>query len=253
MEATGWVLSEAPTASTVVIRANQLAEVDGQTPYADVRVRRALAMAIDNAVLLELGFSGDGTVAANHHVAPIHPEYADIGPSTFDPTAALALLQEAGMADFEHELISIDDTWRKNTCDAAAAQLRDAGINVKRTIIPGSSFWNGWTSYPFSATDWGHRPLGVQVLAVAYRAGEPWNEAGYVNPAFDALLAQALSLADADQRREVMAQIEQMLRDDGVIIQPYWRSTYRHAKPNVIGAEQHPTFEMHLYKYALAA
>ena len=253
MEGTGWTMSEAPTASTVVIRANQLAEVGGVQPYADVRVRRALAMAIDNAVLLELGFSGDGTVAANHHVAPIHPEYADIGPATFDPDAALALLEDAGMADFEHELISIDDTWRKNTCDAAAAQLRDAGINVKRTVIPGATFWNDWTSYPLSATDWGHRPLGVQVLAVAYRTGEPWNEAGYANPEFDALLADALSLADADTRREVMARIEQMLRDDGVIIQPYWRSIYRHARPNVIGAEQHPAFEMHLYKFALAA
>ena len=253
MDGTGWTMTEAPTASTVVIRANQLAEVGGVAPYADVRVRRALAMAIDNAVLLELGFSGDGTVAANHHVAPIHPEYADIGPAIFDPEAALALLEEAGMADFEHELISIDDTWRRNTCDAAAAQLRDAGINVTRTVIPGATFWNDWTSYPLSATDWGHRPLGVQVLAVAYRTGEPWNEAGYANPEFDALLAQALSLADADARREVMARIEQMLRDDGVVIQPYWRSIYRHAKPNVIGAEQHPTFEMHLYKFALAA
>lgn len=253
LDGAGWVMSEAPTASTVVIRANQLAEVEGMTPYADVRVRRALAMAIDNAVLLDLGFSGDGTLAANHHVAPIHPEYADIGPSAADPAAALALMEQAGMADFEHDLISIDDTWRKTTCDAAAAQLRDAGINVKRTVIPGATFWNDWTSYPLSATDWGHRPLGVQVLAVAYRSGEPWNEAGYANPAFDALLAQALSLADADQRRDVMGQIEQMLRDDGVIIQPYWRSIYRHAKPNVIGAEQHPAFEMHLYKFALAA
>ncbi len=253
MAGTDWVMTEAATASTVVIRANQLAEVDGQRPYADVRVRRALAMAMDNAVLLELGFSGDGTVASNHHVAPIHPEYADIGPSAYDPEAALALMEEAGMSDFEHDLVSIDDTWRKDTCDAAAAQLRDAGINVKRTVVPGATFWNDWTSYPFSATDWGHRPLGVQVLAVAYRTGEPWNEAGYANPAFDDLLAQALSLADADARRDVMAQIEQLLRDDGVIIQPYWRSIFRHAKPTVVGVEQHPTFEMHLYKFGLSA
>ncbi|SEN68121.1 peptide/nickel transport system substrate-binding protein [Loktanella fryxellensis] len=253
MEGTGWTLSTAQTAATMVIRANQLAEVDGQRPYADVRVRRALAMALDNAVLLELGMSGDGEVAANHHVAPIHPEYADIGPAEVDPAAALALLEEAGMADFAHDLISIDDTWRKATCDAAAAQWRDAGINVTRTVIPGATFYNDWTTYPLSATDWGHRPLGVQTLAVAYRTGEPWNEAGYSNPDFDALLAQALSLADADARRAVMADIEQLLRDDGVIIQPYWRSVYRHAKPNVVGVEQHPTFEMHLYKFGLSA
>ena len=56
------------------------------------------------------------------------------------------------------------------TCDAVAAQLRDAGINVKRTVLPGSTFWNDWVKYPFSATQWNMRPLGVQVLALAYRS-----------------------------------------------------------------------------------
>ena len=34
-------------------------------------------------------------------------------------------MDEAGMGDFEHELFSIDDAWRKDTTDAVAAQLRD--------------------------------------------------------------------------------------------------------------------------------
>ncbi|MBS1302216.1 ABC transporter substrate-binding protein [Loktanella sp. SALINAS62] len=253
MDGAGWTQSEAVTSSTVVIRPNQKAEVDGTTPYADVRVRRALALAVDNATLLELGFSNDGVVAANHHVAPIHPEYADIGPAEYDPEAAMALLEEAGMQDFEHELISIDDTWRKNTCDAVAAQLRDAGIQVKRTVIPGSTFWNGWTTYPYSATDWGHRPLAVQILALAYRSGETWNESGYSNPEFDSALAEALSLADADARTEVTARLETMLRDDGVVVQPYWRSIYRHFKPEVVGAEQHPAFEINVAQLGFAA
>ena len=45
----------------------------------------------------------------------------------------------------------------------------------------------------------------------------------------------------------------QIMRDEGVVIQPYWRSTYRHHKENVLGAEMHPTFEIHVYKLALAA
>lgn len=165
----------------------------------------------------------------------------------------MALMEEAGMADFEHDLISIDDSWRKPTCDAVAAQLRAAGINVKRTVLPGSTFWNDWTKYPYSATDWAQRPLGVQVLSLAYRSGEAWNESGFANAEFDRLLNEAMAIPDPDQRRELMAQIQQIMRDEGVIIQPYWRSTYRHAKPEVIGAEQHPTFEIHVYKLGWAA
>ena len=50
---------------------------------------------------------------------------------------------------------------------------------MKRTVIPGSSFWNDWTKYAWSTTEWNMRPLGVQVLALAYRSGEAWNEAAY--------------------------------------------------------------------------
>ena len=249
----GWTKSEAVTANTVVIRPNQQAEVDGIKPYADARVRRALAMAVDNAVLLELGFSGNGRVAENHHVAPLHPEYAELPAPVHDPAAAKALMEEAGLADFEHDLISIDDTWRKDTSDAVAAQLRDAGIPVRRTILPGSTFWNDWAQYPFSTTDWAQRPLGVQVLALAYRSGEAWNESAFANAEFDALLSDALAIADADQRRTVMAKLQQIMQDEGVVTQPYWRAIYRHYREGVLGAEMHPTFEIHVSKLALAA
>ncbi len=249
----GWGKSEAITANTVVLRTNQDAEVDGKKPYADARVRRALAMAVDNNVLLELGFSGNGTVGENHHVSPIHPEYAEMPAPTFDPAGAKALMEEAGMADFEHELISIDDTWRKDTSDAAAAMLRDAGINVKRTVLPGSTFWNDWVKYPFSTTDWAQRPLGVQVLALAYRSGEAWNESAFANSEFDALLGDALAIADADTRRDVMAKLQKLMQDEGVIIQPYWRSIYRHHKDTVVGAQMHPTFEIHVAKLGFSA
>ena len=110
----------------------------------------------------------------------------------------MALMTEAGMQDYEFELISVDDDWLKNTNDVVAAQMRDAGFNVKRTVIPGSTFWNDWTKYPFSSTNWNHRPLGTQVLALAYKSGEAWNESGFANAEFDTLLTEANSLADAD-------------------------------------------------------
>ncbi len=253
MDSIGWERTETVTANTVVIRSNQLAEIEGQTPYADARVRRALAMAVDNAVVLELGYGDQGTLAENHHVCPLHPEYAEMPAPVFDPEGAAALMAEAGFAEFEHELISIDDNWRRDTSDAIAAQLRDAGIPVRRTVIPGNTFWNDWDKYPFSATDWAQRPLGVQVLALAYRSGEPWNETGFANAEFDETLKEAMAISDADTRRALMARLQKIMQDEGVIIQPYWRSTYRHTKPGVMGAAQHPTFEIYPAKLGFAA
>lgn len=241
----GWNENEIATAATIVIRPNQLAEVDGKRPYEDARVRRALVMAVDNDVLLELGNAGKGLPAENHHVGPMHPEYAELPARQTDPAGAKALMEEAGMADFEHELFSIDDAWRKDTTDAVAAQLRDAGIKVKRTILPGSTFWNDWTKYSFSSTNWNHRPLGVQIWALAYRSNEAWNEFGWANADFDAILTEALATADIEKRRAIMAKGQKLIQDEGVTIQPYWRSLYNHTKEGLTGAEHHISFEYH--------
>ncbi len=248
LDGLGLTKSEVTTAATIAVRFNQDAEL-----YKDVNVRRALQMAVDNKVILELGYAGLGTVAENHHVCPIHPEYAKIEPMVVDPAKAKEMIDAAGAGDSEFELISIDDDWQAKTCDAVAAQLRDAGINVKRTILPGSTFWNDWTKYPFSSTEWNMRPLGVQILALAYRTGEAWNETAFSDPEFDTTLAKALSIDDADARSEVMATIEHIMRDRGVLIQPYWRSLYRHMNDNIRGAEMHPTFELHHYKWWIEA
>ena len=240
----GWTRTEAVTASTIAVRFNQT-----QEPYDNVNVRRALQLAVDNEVVLELGYNDLGEVAENHHVAPIHPEYAELDPPEWNPARAREMIEAEGLGDFEFELISIDDNWQAATCDTVAAEIRDAGINIRRTILPGATFWNDWLNYPFSSTEWNMRPLGVQVLNLAYRSGVAWNEAGFANEEFDRLLDQANGIPDADERREVMAQIQQIMRDEGVLIQPYWRSLFRHARANVHGAEMHPTFEVRYQSY----
>ena len=234
VEAIGVVTSPKATGSTIVIRMNA-----DNKPYDDQRVRQAVTMAVDNSVVLELGINGTGIPAANHHVGPMHIEYADTGAHVRDVEGAKKLLAEAGQSDHEFEIISIDDDWRRNTTDAVAAQMRDAGLNVKRTVIPGSTFWNDWSKYPFSSTNWNGRPLGVQVLALAYKTGEAWNETAYSNPEFDSLLDEALATPDVESRRKIMAKLQTILKDSGVIIQPYWRSIFRSYREGVHGYEMH--------------
>ncbi len=248
MTAIGWVESRAETAATMVVRASQTANMVGTNPYVNRSVRRAMALAVDNEICLELGYGGRGTVAANHHVSPIHPAYADIGPASYDPAEARREIEAAGLLGFVHDLVTVDDEWQRNTGDAIAAQLRDAGLRVRRRIMPGTIFWENWRAFPLSATQWNHRPLDVQVLGLAYRSGAPWNESGFANPEFDALLDEANTIADAEKRRVIMARLQTILRDEGVIIQPYWRALFNHHNGRLVNAEKHPANEIHLYR-----
>ena len=248
LDGLGLVKSEVATATTLVARTNVK-----HKPYDDKRVRNALQKAVDNEAVLQLGYGGRGTVGENHHVSPIHPEYAELPRQTRDIDGAKKLMEEAGQAGFEHEFITVDEDWQKNTGDAIAAQLREAGFKVKRTVYPGATFWNDWAKYPFSMTIWYMRPLGVQVLALGYRSGQAWNESGYSNPEFDAKLGEALAINDPDKRRVIMKEIELILQDSGVIIQPFWQSLYCHMQPIVKDYAMHQTYEINLEKVWLDA
>ena len=246
-DALGLQRGVALTATTAVARMNVKAP-----PFDNQTLRNAVQIGVDNELVTELAIAGLGSVADNHHVAPVHPEYAEVPRKPHDPALAAEMLAESGHADTEIELISIDEGELKDFADSVAAQLRDAGFNMTRRTLPGATFWNDWTKYPFSTTSWGGRPLGVQVYAVAYKTGEAWNESAYSNPEFDAKLNEALGIFDPEQRRPIMAELEQMLQDSGVIVQAYWRELAMHHTDRVQNYVRHPLREMHLEKVWLA-
>lgn len=237
----GLAKSEVVTAATICVRMNAR-----QPPFDNQLLRNAVQLAVDNRTVLDLGYQGFGLPAENHHVGPMHPEYAPLPPIARRLDLAGEMLVESGHARTELELVSIDDDWRRNTCDVIAAQLRDAGFNVSRIVVDGGQFAREWRDFPFSATNWNMRPLGVQIYALAYRSGEPWNESGFSDPRFDALLDQALGIPDPDGRQPVMAEMEEALQSSGAMVQPYWRALFCHAGEHVRGYFMHPTFEHHL-------
>ncbi len=248
LDTLGWQKLEVVTASTIVARMNSATS----ELYKDKAVRQAVQLAVDPAVVLELGYNNLGRTGENHHAFPIHPEYAELPPQTINAAGLVPALEAAGLKDAEFELISLDDGWEASTTAAIQAQLKDAGMNIKHTVMPGSTFWNDWQKYPFSSTTWNHRPLAVQNMSLAYTSTGSWNETGMANAEFDAAMAAALALADADARREVMVTLEKILQDEGYIINPFSRSLFRHAKEGV-NVEMHPSFEHHHYKWSITA
>jgi peptide/nickel transport system substrate-binding protein len=247
LDGMGLVKEEVVTASTIVVRMNS-----GSDLFKDKAVRQAIQLAVDPAVVLELGYNNLGKTGENHHAFPIHPEYAALPAQVINPAGLVPALEAAGLKDAEIEIISLDDGWEAATTDAVAAQLRDAGANIKRTVMPGSTFWNDWQKYPFSSTTWNHRPLAVQNMSLAYTSAGSWNETGMANAEFDAAMTEALALADADARREKAAILQAILQDEGYIINPFARSLFSHHREGFVGLGHHLSFEHHHYKWSVA-
>lgn len=242
----GAQISPSSTAGTLCLRM----QVD-QKPFDDIRVRQAIVKAADNAQLSNLVFPEGGTPADNFHVAPIHPEYFPMEPLARDVEGAKALLAEAGYPDGLDLSIDVGNTdgpWQQAVCEGLRDQLADVGIRLAVNVMPSTKFWEVWMTTPFGATSWGHRPLATMALAQAYRTGAPWNETHYSNPAFDAALDAAEATIDVTERRAKMEEVQKILRDDAIMVQPLWRPIYILAAANVHDYQPHPARQSQLTK-----
>ena len=214
-----------------------------QKPFNDKRVRQAMRLAVDHDKVIQTVLLGAGTSAEDHHVAPTHPEYAALPKYGKDVEKAKKLLADAGYPDgFEVDMVTRPDPiWELNTVQVLAEQFKDIGVKINIKALPSAQYWDVWTTVPFSLTAWGHRPLGVMTLSLAYRSNAAWNESGYANPEFDKLLTQAEGILDPKQRSVVMAKIEAILQDDGPIVQPFWRVFSTVMDKKVVGFKLHPS------------
>jgi peptide/nickel transport system substrate-binding protein len=184
-----------------------------------------------------------GQVADHHHVAEVHPEYFPLPPLPRNVEEARRLLAEAGQ-----EGLTVDcavgntaGSWEQDSLAVLQQNLREAGINLNIQVLPAAQYWDIWDKAPFSLTAWTHRPLGTMALALAYRTGMPWNETSYSNPDFDAALARAEALVDVEQRRAAMEEAQRILREDAVMVQPFFRAELTAHLDHVKGWQTHPT------------
>jgi peptide/nickel transport system substrate-binding protein len=240
----GISLYSADTAQTAVARMKV-----NDAPFNNKALRQAMQACLDHQKLLDIAHQGVGKPGEDHHVAPIHPEYFALPPLKQDYAKAKKLLAEAGYPNGIDISLDVNNSsaWELGACEGIKEQMAPAGINLALNVMPGAQYWDLWTKTPFGMTTWTHRPLGVMVLNLAYRTGVPWNESGYASPEFDALLDQASSILDVEERRKVMEKVQRHLQDDVVFLQPLWRAVAMAANEKVMDIGAHPT-AYHLWR-----
>ena len=231
------VLSTVPSGQTNVARLRTTFK-----PWDNPKVRKAMRLAIDTKRVAEIGFYGVGVGAEHHHVSPVHPEYAELPWFEQDIPAAKKLLAEAGFPKGIDVTIDIQNIpYHLTSVQVMKEMWAKAGIRVTINAMPAGQYWDIWAKTSFGFTSWTHRALGVQVLALAYRTGVPWNESAYSNAEFDELLDKAEGTFDIEERRRVLKRLQEIMQEDGPLVQPFWRPSIVAHNKRVKGFSAHPS------------
>lgn len=186
---------------------------NAKAPFDDVRVRQALAHAINREEIIDGAMYGYGTPIGTHF-APHNPAYVDLtGQSAFDPEKAKALLKEAGHEDgLTISLKLPPPAYARRGGEIIAAQLRDVGITAEIENLE----WAQWLEQVLKGKDFdltivSHtEPMDIGIYA------NPEYYFQYNNPELQTLMTDFGAETDPDKRTEMLQQAQQIIADDYV-------------------------------------
>ncbi|EKE44559.1 solute-binding component of ABC transporter [Oceaniovalibus guishaninsula JLT2003] len=185
---------------------------NARAPFDNVRVRRALMMAIDRDALIQAVKSGYGTPIGSHF-SPASPYYTDLtGEYPYDPEAARALLAEAGYPNgFEFTFKVPNRTYAQRSAEILQAFFQQIGVTAN---IVSSDFPAAWIQEVFTDTDYDMTIIGhAEPLDIGIYARDPYYF-NYDSDAFDAAMQDVATATDEAARKAAYIRAQEILADD---------------------------------------
>ena len=217
-------------------------DVKGRNPFKDVRVRRAVQLAIDTNLIVKQVLRGEGTVTGSFFSPLIDGHLPEFEPRPkADAAAARTLLKEAGYENgFSLQMDCVNVAWRASVCQAAASMLEKVGIRASLVTSPSSVFFPklsqgtgslvefGWSASP---DPWGMLQSTVRsndgLAAGAFNAGR------YSNPKLDALIDGLRVEPNLAKRRQMASDALRLMAAELPLIPLYRRQHNWVMRPNV--------------------
>lgn len=216
--------------------------------FADPRIRRAIALAINNEGIAKKIMRGFATPAAQQS-PPGYPGHDPALKPRYDPRRARELMKEAGHEfGFSVTMMAPNNRYVNDfrIAEAVASMLAKIKIKVDLKTMPKAQYWPkfderaadimmiGWHSDTEDSANFSEFLVMTPDRETGY--GQ-YNSGNYSNPTVDKLVLQSQSLTDRQARAQMLRQVERILYEDAAFIPLHWQHLAWAAKKSVkIGA-----------------
>ncbi len=200
-----------------------------QNPLKDLRIRRALSLAIDRHAIVERVMEGAATPSGQYLPEGIYSHVPDLPAPRADAEAARTLLAEAGFGEgFRIQLNGPNDRYINDAriIQAIGQMWTRIGVRTAVEAQPWTTFIGRAGRQEFSAflVGWGSNPEGshpLRNLSATWSRERGWgasNRGRYSNPALDAKIEAALGEMDDEKREKILQDAQRMAMEDVALI-----------------------------------
>jgi peptide/nickel transport system substrate-binding protein len=220
----------------------------------NVKVRRALAYAIDRESLVRHLLKDTGTVASGV-LSPLNWAYDDHAPRwPYDPNRAKQLLDEAGFPDpdgagplprFRLSFKTTNIDLRRRIAEAIKEQLQQVGIELEIRSYEWGTFYSDIKKGNFHlySLAW----VGVMdpdiLFQIFHSSSVPPNgdnRGRYVNAEVDRLLERGRATIEPAERKRIYGEIQRLLADDLPYVPLWWWKNVIVKKPSIKNFTPYP-------------
>ncbi len=183
---------------------------------ADVRVRKALTLAIDEQKIIEDQYTAGGEVYAQPCTGTVGPNmggwYAPIEGLGYDPDRAKALLAEAGAEDLEISLMIQNGIPRiKQAAVRIQAMLAQIGVKLEIQALEPNLFAQSARKHEFQAMIWSFGNNPKVDPTIKWHSDGKYNWMQVDDPEIDRLLKEAMSTTDLEKAQANVRKVQELV------------------------------------------
>ena len=201
-----------------------------KAPFDNKLVRQAIRHAIDSQTIIDTILYGNG-IPAGDLIAPKVFGYAEDAPYAYDPELAKKLLAEAGHASGLKIKLSVNDAQiRVEVSQAIAAMLQEVGITTEVEVTEFGKFIDSTSNgeHDMAYMGWITSTLDADYtyfsLTHSTQVGRAGNRAFFNNPQADELINKGRFTLDEAQRKQIYAELEDILQEESPYAPIYYNS-----------------------------
>ena len=200
-------------------------------PFADKRVRQALALSINRKALVRGLFQGKAQVGNDSPFSSVFPSADPTVPQREqDLKKARALLEQAGVAQgFSVTLTTEDFLEIPDYAVLIQSFAKKIGIKINLHIESSAAYYgkavygdSDWLDSTLGITDYGNRGVPNVTLNAPLVSTGTWNAAHFKNTTYDGYVADYVKALDLSGQRAVSGKIERLLLDETPVIFGYF-------------------------------